>query len=87
MTPCHAPNPDRRDVRCMRDRGHSGMHVAAPLGNMLVWIEANKTRGAAKLDGDDSPVTSPSDARNTDVPQKRPSWMQRVRRWLRQRGL
>lgn len=67
------------EVRCVRESKHRGMHVAAPFGKMITWIEPELTRGAAKLIGDDAAVLSPSDHRT----RRRESWWWRFRHWIK----
>lgn len=95
MKTCGAKHPDimvlnyRSAVRCIReDPNHSGHHIAAPFGKLITWIEPSKTRGAAKLVGDDAPVVSPSDNRTRRVVtpsdnHTRLGWWQRFVKWLR----
>jgi len=86
MRKCRALHPDVRvlahsylpEVRCTRDIDHAGYHLAAPYGHVVTWIEPSKLRGAAKLDGDDLPVVSPSDTRA----RARTSWWHRFLGWI-----
>jgi hypothetical protein len=68
-------------VRCVREQGHLGMHVAAPFGRMIQWAEPERMCGITALTGDESQVVSLSDRRT------RPSWgtsvLERIRGWLR----
>lgn len=65
-------------VFCTRQYDHLGMHTAAPLGQIVEWIEPSRTRGIAKATGDERMIASPSDRRGTS----NLSWWQRLWRWL-----
>lgn len=70
----------RLHVFCERDPGHLGMHIAAPMGKVVEWIEPEKMRGIVTLTGDEAMVRSPSDRRQT-APWWRRLWRRLVSAW------